>query len=92
MPNGSDPSSLVAAGERSWNLRNPARLARKVASSSRPVAMYPKCAGGTFLRITGSKSNTLSASFGLAIGFSASRGAHTIGSGGARVPATAAPP
>src|SRR4029077_14123691 len=52
----------------------------------------PKCAGGTFLRQTGSKSNTLMASFGRSINPVLPGGAQIIGSGsfeGASMPQAA---
>src|SRR5688572_11880397 len=77
-------STLLTSTSRrglSWNFRKPSRLARNVTSSSIPDAMYPKWAGGTFLRMTGSKSNTLIASPGLVMRSCRSAGAQVIGSG-----------
>src|SRR5688572_11365224 len=77
-------STLLTSTSRrglSWNFRKPSRLARNVTSSSIPDAMYPKWAGGTFLRITGSKSNTLIASPGPVMRSCGLAGAQMIGSG-----------
>src|SRR5262245_16698885 len=78
-----------------WNFANPSRFARKVISSPTPEAMKPKCAGGTFWRITGSKSKTLIASFGSLISHDGSCGDHVSGSGnlsfGSSTCASAAP-
>ena len=51
--------------ERILNFKKPSRFARSVTSSSTPVAMKPKCAGGRFFRAISSRSKTLSASAGV---------------------------
>ena len=50
---------------RSWNFKNPSRLARSVTSSSVPMTMYPKFAGGRFFFATGSKSNHVEGFLGI---------------------------
>ena len=61
-----DMSTLLVSTSRrtrSWYRSKPSRFARTVPSSSVPVSRYPQCAGNKFLRATGSKSKTSSASF-----------------------------
>lgn len=52
---------------RSWNRSKPSRFARRVRSSSTPVAMNAKCAGGRLMRAAVSKSKTFNAGSGDAI-------------------------